>query len=303
MIIPTRDRWRLVHRSLSSVLRQNGVSVEVIVVDDASTEEQPPTQELDSPQVNLVRHDTHRGVSAARNTGISKASGEWLAFLDDDDVWAPQKLVSMLDSVADSGAEFCYSAVVNVDDGLRVIGRDEAPPPDGLLPSLLHGNVIPGGGSNVIAHASLIGRTGGFDESFPGLEDWDMWIRFAQCAKGSAMDEPLTAYSVHPESWSQTHDPALPSKIRRFAAKHGATAERWGVKTDFSATRRATAYKNFLAGKRGAAARGYLSLAIRERHVRDIARAGGALIGNQRLGQLGLRDLTAPPWLETNAGR
>jgi glycosyltransferase involved in cell wall biosynthesis len=303
VIIPTRDRWRLVQRSLSSVLRQNGVSVEVIIVDDASTEEPPPTEELESPQVNLVRHDTHRGVSAARNTGISKAGGEWLAFLDDDDVWAPHKLVTMLDSVAYSGAEFCYSAVVNVDDGLRVIGRDEAPPSDGLLPSLFHGNVIPGGGSNVIAHASLIGRTGEFDESFPGMEDWDMWIRFAECAKGSAIDEPLTAYSVHSESWSQTIDLALPTKIRRFAAKHGATAERWGVKTDFSATRRATAYKYFLAGKRGAAARSYLSSAIRERNIRDLARAGGALVGNERLRQLGLRNPTTPSWLETHAGR
>jgi hypothetical protein len=276
--------------------------VEVIIVDDASTEEPPSTEELESPHVNLVRHDTHRGVSAARNTGISKAAGEWLAFLDDDDVWAPHKLVSMLESVAESGAEFCYSAVVNVDDELRVIGRDEAPWPGGLLPSLLHGNVIPGGGSNVIAHASLIGRTGGFDESFPGLEDWDMWIRFAQCAKGLAIDEPLTAYCVHPESWSQTVDPALASKIRRFAAKHAATAENWGVKSDFSTTPRATAYQLFLAGKSGAAAKRYVSSAIRERNVRDLARAGGALLGNERLRQLGLRDLTAPSWLETHDG-
>jgi hypothetical protein len=209
----------------------------------------------------------------------------------------------MLDSVAGSGAEFCYSAVVNVDHRLRVVGHDPAPPPDELLPSLWKGNAIPGGGSNLIAHASLLDRTGGFDGSFPGLEDWDMWIRFAQCAEGSARDEPLTAYCVHPESWSQSLDPELPSKIRRFAAKHAAAAESWGVKSDFAPTTRTTAYQLFLAGKRGAAARRYLSSAITERDVRDLARAGGALIGTERLGQLGLRDLTAPDWLEAYARR
>jgi glycosyltransferase involved in cell wall biosynthesis len=307
VIIPTRDRWGVLPRALDSVIRQKDVPSEVIVVDDASTEPPPPIKELESPQVSVIRHETHRGVSAARNTGISRARGEWLAFLDDDDFWAPHKLVSMLNSVAGSGAEFCYSAVVNVDHRLRMVGHDAAPLPDDLLPSLFKGNAIPGGGSNVIARASLLERTGGFDESIALGEDWDMWIRFAQSAEGSARDEPLTAYCVQQEGRSESDDVALRS-IRHFAAKHAAAAERCGVKSDFlaiAATRkaRATAYQLFLAGKRGAAARRYLSSAIRERDVRDLARAGGALIGNQRLRQLGLRDLTAPDWLEAYADR
>src|SRR5690348_694187 len=94
VVIPTRNRWDLLSRSgLSAALMQEDVDVEIIVVDDGSTDETPARlAALEDPRVTVIRHDQPRGVAAARNRGIAAARGEWLAFLDDDDLWAPDKL-------------------------------------------------------------------------------------------------------------------------------------------------------------------------------------------------------------------
>src|SRR5688500_342442 len=92
VVIPTRDRWNLLERrALRSVLAQEDVRLEVVVVDDGSSEPAPPSIERDE-RVRVVRHETSRGVPAARNTGIGEATAAWTAFLDDDDLWAPRKL-------------------------------------------------------------------------------------------------------------------------------------------------------------------------------------------------------------------
>ena len=97
VVIPTRDRSRLLGLTLHSVLWQRGVVVVVVVVDDGSTDDTAQTVAgLADPRVRLVRHDTAQGVSAARNRGITEAHGRWVAFLDDDDLWAPDKLACQL---------------------------------------------------------------------------------------------------------------------------------------------------------------------------------------------------------------
>ena len=91
VVVPTRDRWELLSTcALPSATCQEGVAIEVIVVDDGSSDGTAAgLAALDDPRVLTVRHDRPRGVSAARNSGIRAARGTWLAFLDDDDLWAP----------------------------------------------------------------------------------------------------------------------------------------------------------------------------------------------------------------------
>src|SRR4029453_7953121 len=98
VVVPTRNRSALLARTLQSVLRQQDVEFEVIVVDEASTDETPAVlSALGNQRVRVIRHDSPRGLSAARNNGAAGASGEWLAFIDDDDLWAPDRLARQLD--------------------------------------------------------------------------------------------------------------------------------------------------------------------------------------------------------------
>src|SRR3954449_11506761 len=101
VVIPTHNRRLLLMRTLHSVLAQQHVDIEVVVVDDGGTDgTEAAVAGLADPRVTLIRHPFPRGVSAARNTGIEKSSARWLAFVDDDDLWAPSKLRSQLDVVA-----------------------------------------------------------------------------------------------------------------------------------------------------------------------------------------------------------
>ena len=109
VVIPTRDRWELLRRALRSALAQRDVGVEAIVVDDASDTE--PDEETRSilERASVIRLDRHGGVAAARNAGIRLAGGEWTAFLDDDDVWAPAKVSTVIGAIQDGIADFGYS--------------------------------------------------------------------------------------------------------------------------------------------------------------------------------------------------
>jgi glycosyltransferase involved in cell wall biosynthesis len=93
VVIPTLNRQAALARSISITLGQENVNLEVIVVDDGSTDSTPAYLKTGrDPQLQVIRHARRTGVAAARNHGIQQARGEWVAFLDDDDVWAPHKL-------------------------------------------------------------------------------------------------------------------------------------------------------------------------------------------------------------------
>ena len=101
MVVPTHNRSRLLTTTLRSVLWQHDVDLEVIVVDDGSTDDTAQVVAgLGDPRIRRVHHPTPQGVSAARNRGIAEATSDWVAFVDDDDLWAPDKLTRQLGSEA-----------------------------------------------------------------------------------------------------------------------------------------------------------------------------------------------------------
>ena len=105
VVVPTRNRSALLALTLHSVFRQQDVDLEVIVVDDASADDTAAVlRTIADPRLRLIRHETSQGVSAARNRGAAQARGEWIAFLDDDDLWAPAKLALQLRAARASGA-------------------------------------------------------------------------------------------------------------------------------------------------------------------------------------------------------
>ena len=134
VVIPTRDRPELLlHSALPSALDQKAVDLEVIVVDDCSAEDiERRTTEVGDARVRVVRHLAPRGVASARNTGIGVARAPWIAFLDDDDLWAPTKLERQLRALSDSNASFTYCSALVLDDAGRPAEVLRAPRGDSL---------------------------------------------------------------------------------------------------------------------------------------------------------------------------
>src|SRR6266536_3282289 len=258
VVIPTHNRWPQMRATLHGALRQAGVALEVIVVDDGSSE---PTAsalgKINEPRVRVIRHESNRGVAAARNTGIEAARGDWLAFLDDDDLWSPHKLRRQLDKVLAEGALFSYSAAVVLDEYGAVTGLVDTPPPSDLVVQLLPGNAIPAGASNMLARTNVIRGLGGFDDALFQLADWDMWIRLAEAGRGAACPEPLLAYVHHPQNMLLTDKRDLAREFDYLATKHRSLSERYGIEFDRGGLARWMAWGASRSGRRFKAAAGY----------------------------------------------
>ena len=231
VVIPTRNRLPLLRPTLASALGQTGVDHEVVVVDDGSTD---GTAEhlaaLTDPRLRVLTHAEGRGVSQARNAGLAAARFEWVAFLDDDDLWAPDKLAAQV-RAAREGVGWVTVGAVDVDEGLRVTGGARPPFAQRDTPRLLHANNIPGGGSGTMVRTELASRLGGFDPAFQTLADWDLWLRVSPLCDMAAVRRPLVAYRVHARSMSHTDD-RFPQELAALGRKHAASAETFGVVLD-----------------------------------------------------------------------
>jgi glycosyltransferase involved in cell wall biosynthesis len=198
VIVPTHNRSAWLRLTLTSVLGQRGVDLEVLVVDDGSIDDTAGTvKALGDPRVRLLRHERPEGVSATRNHGAAEAHGEWLGFVDDDDLWAPEKLARQLEAAEGHGRAWAYTGSVNVDDDLRVLAAIRPFSPREVVHLVPHRNVIPGGGSNVIMRRDAFARVGPFDTHLKNTEDWEMWIRLASVSHPAWAPEPLLAYRLH----------------------------------------------------------------------------------------------------------
>ena len=198
VVVPTRNRSRLLAVTLRGVLRQTGVDLEVIVVDEASTDDTPALLAgLGDPRVRTVRHETPRGVSTARNRGAAEAHGDWVAFTDDDDLWAPDKLARQLHAAQAAGRDWSYTGSVNIGEGFGGVHGRPPPPPEEVVAALPHYNAIPGGGSNVVVRREALRRAGPFDTRLRNTEDWELWIRLAKAGPPAWACSPLLAYRVH----------------------------------------------------------------------------------------------------------
>ena len=258
VIIPTRNRWPLLRTTLRSALDQEGVELEVVVVDDGSTDETAAgLASVGDERVRVVRHPASRGVAAARNAGIASARGEWLAFLDDDDLWAPDKLRTQRDAAVAQGGGWAYGSALVVDDRRSVIDRIDAPAADRLLETLLEYNPMPAGSSNVLARTAVVREVGGHDETFFHFAGWDLWIRLAVAAPAVACPEPLVAYVQHPGSMLITERERVVAEWKRVAAKHGALAAQHGVEFDRWGLVGWLAWADSRVGRRYRAATGY----------------------------------------------
>ena len=205
VVVPTHDRRRLLSQTLASILWQRGVDFEVLVVDDGSSD---GTAELvaglGDARVRLLRNDIPQGVAAARNRGIAQAAGGWLAFCDDDDLWAPDKLVRQLEAAHQTGRHWVYTGEVRIDLRQRIVGGTHPPvPPTRVVARLPHWNLVPGGCSGVIVSKAALAVAGWFDSRLCSLEDWDLWMRLARTGSPACVPSLLVGYRLHSGSASR----------------------------------------------------------------------------------------------------
>jgi glycosyltransferase involved in cell wall biosynthesis len=310
VVVPTHSRWDLLSTAaLPAALGQEDVDLELVVVDDGSTD---ATAErllgVDDQRLRVIRHDRPRGVAQARNAGIAAARGEWIALLDDDDLWAPWKLRSQLDAVAAEHAVFAYTGAAALAEDRTWVYSLPPANPETLASVLLERNVLWGGCSNVLVRADVVRRLRGFDEQLFQLTDWDLWIRLSRAGPAAACSDVLVGCIEHPRSMLLTSEDDVFQEFEYVEKKHKSARTAAGVKIDRRTFNRWVALGHRRAGRRARAAGTYVRGAVRNRDPGSFARALVAPLGERPVGWLGalarrrssqesLDGLGEPPWL------
>lgn len=301
VVIPTRDRWKLLSRALDGVLAQAEVDFEVVVVDDGSRDGTPlRVRELGDPRIRCVSHPEPLGVALARNRGIAEARGAWIAFLDDDDIWSPRKLLEQLNHATSADADFAFSSALVVDVMGRLLHLD-VPSVDGLAERLLVRNVIPAGSSNVLARTELVREVGAFDDRLHSMADWDLWIRLARSGRAVACTEYHLAYLEHAGSMRTGDIDAKRREFELLATKNRDACAVAGVRFGGASLERSVAGDLLARGQRWAAAAAFLAAAVRHREPELAARAVGAVLGRRtRSAARRIADgkISRPEWLQ-----
>jgi hypothetical protein len=203
-VIPTRDRVELLRTTVRSVLAQRDVGLEVIIVDDGSAGSQASAvRALEGGPVRVIRNETSRGVAGARNQGAEAARSSWIAFCDDDDLWAPSKLAGQLAAARTADRVWAYTGAVKFEAGPTIWQVMEAPSPEEVHARLPTKNVIPAGASNVMVARETFLDVGGFDDGeLAHLADWDLWLRLREVGMPAAGPGLGVAYRLHPGAMS-----------------------------------------------------------------------------------------------------
>ena len=243
VIITTYNAAHYVKAAIDSVLAQTFTDFEILVIDDGSKDD---TRDLVNQYGAAARYfyQENSGVSVARNNGIAQSAGRYVAFLDVDDKWAPEKLERQLAALQlNSAASACHTAHLLVDDNLQPLGvHHYQRSASSLEDLLLRGNQV-GTPSSVMVEKCWFEKTGGFDLKLSHSADWDMWIRLSQHIDFAYVDEPLLQYRWHDNNMSHNaplyesdtllaltkafDNPALPPQLK--ARRKEALGRQWMV--------------------------------------------------------------------------
>lgn len=238
-IIPTYARPERLKRAVGSVCDQTYPSIELIVVDDKSPD--PAVETLSGvdtdavSKVRCVRHDENRGANAARNTGLRRATGDFVAFLDDDDRWLPEKTARQV-RLFERGPDDLGVVTVGsrtVDENGTQIGVKRSSVEGDAVEALLGGGIV-GSFSRVMVRADAISEAGLLDESFPSWQDREWYLRLAKHAtfasdRSVLVERRIDAGGRISDDFEQKRDVSYPrfvAKHREFAAEQGILAER-----------------------------------------------------------------------------
>jgi len=193
LIIPTFSRPHLLPRCVESALKA-GSSVEVVVVDDASSDETASVCQT-LRDINYVRLDSNRGVAGARNEGVAASTGEYIGFLDDDDLRLPNSIdaqVNLLEARPEAG--MVYGRAAYGDEQCRPKGGSypDVCPQGDIFWELMQWNFVPC--LTVIFRRACLDRVGLLDESGTGVDDWDLWVRISELYPVVATEETVAIW-------------------------------------------------------------------------------------------------------------
>jgi glycosyltransferase involved in cell wall biosynthesis len=198
VVILTYNRAELLRSAITSVLNQTFQDFEIIIVDDASKDNtQEALSHFDDARLKYIRHEMNKGEGKSRNTGIANASGEFIAFLDDDDEWLPEKLklqVDILDN--DPTISAVYTGCICIDKRSGNVDSLKIPSKRGdIFQELLKENFIIV--SSILLRRACFETVGLFDELVPFGLDHDMWIRVSRFYQFAFITKPLVKYYIH----------------------------------------------------------------------------------------------------------
>ncbi len=216
VIIPVFNGERYIQAAIQSVQQQTFPVARIIVADDGSTDRTgaivTSLQQSDS-RIHLLKLP-HAGVSAARNAGITTSSATYIAFLDADDLWLPEKLALQIAAFADGGQEvgFVHSSYFCMNDAGELLPEQLIFPPekrgDIFRPLLMDNYVLSGSASSVLVRRDILDKAGHFDEQLFHGEDWDLWLKLAHISKVDFTPEAVVGIRVHDQSAQRRAIPA-----------------------------------------------------------------------------------------------
>ena len=238
VIVPCFNAARFIPETLRSVLAQQGVEIEVIEIDDGSTDGSADVVANSFPEVKLLRQE-NQGVAAARNLGLRHASHDWVAFIDADDIWLPGKLAGQWAHLQSNlSASVSYTAwqvwkssevapTVAFMEILQATAGDKEKwkgASGWLYPELLVDCVV--WTSTVVARRSLLVDLGGFDRDLRIGEDWDLWLRASRRTPILRLARPYALYRLHSGNVTKTAPRTNPKAAVINSALH-----RWGYES------------------------------------------------------------------------
>lgn len=239
VVIPTYNRMDRLEEAIESVAEQIYEPIELLVVDDCSDVPVEDTLSYDHDRtferLEVIRHDENRGGSAARNTGIEAASGDYIALLDDDDRWKPEKIERQIERFRNGDVSVVTTGSEAVDENgntFRIIEPELESEPSEMTKKLLCRNVV-GSCSSIMVDADVVDVAGTFDERFPSWQDLEWYVRLSRHCRFGAVHEPLYVYHRHSDRLTEDVDtvknetyPLFLQKFRPLAAEYGPLFER-----------------------------------------------------------------------------
>jgi glycosyltransferase involved in cell wall biosynthesis len=220
VIMPSYNRAYIVGRAIKSVLSQTYTNFELIIIDDGSTDDTAEVvKSFNDSRIIYVKHARNLGIASARNTGIDVSRGEYIAFLDSDDEWLPDKLREQLiafeEAPSDVGA--VYTQMQNTGKGKTTYLHRKTPPEGNIHKHVLSG--LPIYLVTLMVKRKYLEQTGIFDKDFVFADDWDFCIRLSKICNFRFVKTPLAIRYIESDSIS-VNSPILPRELEKILNKH-----------------------------------------------------------------------------------
>ena len=198
IIIPTYNREKLIDKTIYSIINQTYQNIEIIVVDDCSKDKTIDiVNGIKDSRIVYKVLDKNQGAPAARNIGIQIATGDYIAFLDSDDRWEPNKLELQLNLIKSKpNVGVVYTGIKVIDETSKTENVKTPNIRGQILQKLLIRNCV-GSTSSVLIDKELLLKVNGFDLTLKSCQDWDLWIRLAKLTEFDFVEEPLLLYYIH----------------------------------------------------------------------------------------------------------